>query len=220
VNDEQSPLAQVAEISLPLLAGTERSVAATKTFIASLLAIAAVTAAWTGDRRLADGVASAPQAFEAAWRLDWSPAVPVLSSADNLFVLGRGLTLGIAQEAALKFKETCGIHAEAYSLAEVQHGPMTLVGPGFPVLMFVPRDEAQLGFKAVAENFLNRGAQVLVIGDEVAGAINLAHVAAHHPVVEAIASAQAFYKLVNTVSLSRGLDPDRPPHLSKVTETH
>jgi glucosamine--fructose-6-phosphate aminotransferase (isomerizing) len=219
VNDAQSPLAEVAEIAIPMLAGPERSVAATKSYIASLLAILQLVAAWTEGADLGTAVASAPAALRQAWDLDWSAALSRLSSTQSLFVLGRGLTLGIAQEAALKLKETCGLHAEAHSAAEVKHGPMALVRPGFPVLMLPPNDEGQAAFEPLAADFLGRGAPVLTAGPAPSGAVALPVVADLHPAVAPLAMIQSFYKFAAALSLARGFHPDRPLHLRKVTET-
>lgn len=219
VNDPDSPLAEAAEIVIPMLAGAERSVAATKSCIASLLAVARLVAAWTEDGELSDALADAPRVLRLAWALDWSPALPALTGAASLFVLGRGLSLGIAQEAALKLKETCGLHAEAYSAAEVKHGPMAIVGAGFPVLMLVPNDEARDLFEPLAHAFVERGARVIMVGDEAPAVLTLPVVPGLHPALAPIATIQSFYRLAAALSLARGLDPDRPPHLRKVTET-
>ena len=219
VNDPASPLGEVAELTIPILAGRERSVAATKSYIASLLVLARMVAAWTKEEELADALNDAPQILRNAWTLDWSPAVEPLSASGGLYVLGRGLSLGIAQEAALKLKETCGLHAEAYSAAEVKHGPMAIVGAGFPVLMMVPNDEARDAFEPLARDFVERGARVIVAGAKEAGALTLPVLTGLHPVLAPIATIQSFYKLAAELSLARGLHPDRPPHLSKVTET-
>jgi glucosamine--fructose-6-phosphate aminotransferase (isomerizing) len=219
VNDPASPLAEASEITIPLLAGPERSVAATKSYIASLLAIAQLVSSWTEDAGLADGLAAMPRALDRAWSLDWSAALPPLVSASNLYVLGRGLSLGIAQEAALKLKETCGLHAEAHSAAEVKHGPMAIVGPGFPVLMLPPADEAGERFGAMARELAGRGAVVMLAGPAEPGALPLPVVEGLHPALAPVATILSFYKFAASLSLARGLDPDRPPHLSKVTET-
>lgn len=219
VNDAESPLAAVAEVTIPLLAGPERSVAATKSYIASLLAVARLVAAWTADGELSDALPGARQVLEQAWTLDWSPALESVSGATSLFVLGRGLTLGVAQEAALKLKETCGLHAEAYSAAEVKHGPMAIVGPGFPVLMLVPNDEAREGFDTLACDFAGRGARVILVGDEQPDALALPFLPDLHPALAPIAAIQSFYRFAAALSVARGLHPDRPPHLKKVTET-
>jgi glucosamine--fructose-6-phosphate aminotransferase (isomerizing) len=218
-NDPLSPLAEAAEVTLPMLAGPERSVAATKTFIASLFAILQLVAAWTDEEELHSAVAAVPQILRQAWQLDWSPAIPALAGAQNLYVLGRGLNLGIAQEIALKLKEACGLHAEAFSAAEVRHGPMALVGPAFPVLMLAPGDEGQAAFGQVAGDFLGLGAPVVMAGAEQPGAVTLPTLPGLHPAVAPLAAIQSFYRLVPGLSLARGLDPDHPPHLRKVTET-
>ncbi len=219
VNDPQSPLAGIAELVVPMLAGPERSVAATKSFIASLLAVAGLAASWTNDAELQAGLAAAPESLRQAWALDWSPALDVLCRARSLFVLGRGLGLAIAQEAALKLKEACGLHAEAYSAAEVRHGPMAIVGEGFPILMLVPSDEGRADFEPLARDLIGRGAKVIMAGAELEGAIGLPVVQGLHPALAPIALAQSFYGFAARLSMARGRHPDRPPHLAKVTET-
>ena len=218
VNDIASPLAALAHEVLPLHAGKETSVAATKTYLASVAAIADLVAAWTGDDALSDALTQLPDQMTTAWYCDWSAAVTRLKSARDLYTVGRGFGYGTAQEAALKFKETCGLHAEAFSSAEVQHGPMALVKQGFPVLMLSQRDETRGGLESLASAFVAKGAEVLTAGFGVAGAIALPSVDAH-PVIEPILLAQSFYRMIDALAAARGLDPDLPPNLKKVTET-
>ena len=218
VNAQDSPLAQLADDLIPLHAGTERSVAATKSYIASLAAIVQLVANWTRDAQLAAALQQAPELLERAWQLDWSAAVTHLTAANNLYVIGRGLGLAIAQEAALKFKETCGLHAEAVSAAELRHGPMALVGAGFPLLMFTQNDESRAGVAQLATELAARGADVLLAGAAAPGATILPTESAH-PAIEPLLFAQSFYRMANALSLARGHDPDQPPHLHKVTET-
>jgi glucosamine--fructose-6-phosphate aminotransferase (isomerizing) len=219
VNDAASPLAEQADVTVPLLAGAELSVAATKSCLASFSAIIQLTSLWTGDRDLAAAVESLPGNLAAAWALNWDAAKARLLGARDLYVLGRGVGFGVAQEAALKLKETCGLHAEALSAAEVRHGPMALVGPGFPVLAFVQDDESREGVEAVVRQCLAQGAQVLKAGGAPqAGAVELPVLGAH-PLVEPIAMTQSFYRMTCELAAARGFDPDRPPHLKKVTET-
>jgi glutamine---fructose-6-phosphate transaminase (isomerizing) len=156
-----------------------------------------------------------PDALAEAWRADWSSLTDGLEDVRNLFVLGRGLGLAPAQEAALKFKETCGLHAEAYSSAEVRHGPMALVGPGFPVLAFAQPDETEAGTLAMADEFRARGAKVWVATE--GGDLPL--VRAPHPACAPLLTIQSFYRAINALALRRGHNPDLPPHLNKVTET-
>ncbi|HEY8509734.1 MAG TPA: SIS domain-containing protein [Steroidobacteraceae bacterium] len=218
VNAESSPLAQRAHLTIPLRAGPEKSVAATKSYIASLAALTHLVATWTRDQDLLRALASAPQQLEDAWQCDWSEALPQLRAAQHLYVIGRGLGLGMAQEVALKLKETCGLHAEAFSAAEVRHGPMALIREGFPVLMLSQNDETRHGMEALADELIKRGASLILAGAHHAGALNLRTVSSH-PVIEPMLMTQSFYRMVNRLALERGRDPDRPPHLAKVTET-
>ncbi len=219
VNVADSPLAQLADTVLPLHAGPENSVAATKSYLCSLAAQLQLAARWSGDARLLAAVDALPDAMRAAWEQDWSPLVAGLRLADHLFVLGRGLGLGAAQEAALKFKETCGLHAEAFSSAEVKHGPMAIVGPDFPVLAFAQDDNIGAGTATVAEEFRARGAPVWLARPGASGPGVLPLPASPHPACTPILTVQAFYGAVNALSVARGHDPDVPPHLNKVTET-
>src|SRR5690606_14367129 len=121
VNDMSSPLARTCEVVLPLHAGPEKSIAATKSFIAALAAGLQPVAHWSEDRRLLKALDTLPEALEQAAAMDWSAALSLMSEAEDLFVVGRGVGFAVAQEAALKLKETCGIHAEAMSAAELMH---------------------------------------------------------------------------------------------------
>ena len=218
VNAVDSPLARIAHHLVPLCAGRERSVAATKSFIASLAAIVHLVSSWADDRTLSEALRQAPKQLERAWSLDWRGAVERLRSTTDLYVIGRGLGLGVAQEAALKLKETCGLHAEALSGAELRHGPMALVRAGFPVLVLSQDDEARAGLERLAAELAAREADVMIAGARVRGALSLP-VEAGHPAIEPMLLAQSFYRMANALSVARGLDPDRPPNLSKVTET-
>ncbi|MBV8495224.1 MAG: SIS domain-containing protein [Gammaproteobacteria bacterium] len=218
VNTEASPLAQLADDLLPLRAGEERSVAATKSFIASLAAVVQLVASWSRDAQLSAALEQAPELLRGAWQLDWSAAVTRLTSARDLYVVGRGLGLAVAQEAALKLKETCSLHAEALSAAELRHGPMALVQRGFPLLIFTQDDETRAGVAALAGELASHGADVLLAGATVDGTTTLPARSAH-PVIEPLLFAQSFYRMATALALGRGVDPDQPPHLRKVTET-
>lgn len=210
VNDEASPLAERASVVLPLHAGPERSVAATKSFIAALAGVAQLVAEWSDDDALRAGLALLPEQLDAAWDAPWGDAAAEYAALNGLFVLGRGTGYAVAREAALKFKETCGLHAESYSIAEVLHGPATLMGPGFPALAFVQDDAARESSEGILAALAGRGVPLRRPPASIAGV---------HPALQPIVQVQSFYRLVNEVSLLCGRDPDRPPHLSKVTET-
>jgi glucosamine--fructose-6-phosphate aminotransferase (isomerizing) len=219
VNDVSSPLAELADFVLPLRAGPELSVAATKSYLATLAAAARLTAIWSGDAILEAAVDALPTDLSEAWSLDWSAAASHFLSASGGFVLGRGPTLGVAQEAALKFKETCALHVEAFSIAEVAHGPMELVTANFPVLVMAPDDRGSNGLEELLERFGARGAPVAVVGKRLQGHTFLPVVSGLHPAIAPIAMAQSFYRLADSVAHARGRDPDHPAMLAKVTRT-
>ncbi len=218
VNAPGSPLADTVDHALPLCAGPEKSVAATKSFITSMAAMLQLVAHWKQDAELLAQVELLPDLLEAAWALDWSEALPTLTQASSLFVLGRGLSYGLSREAALKFKETGCLHAESYSAAEVLHGPAALIKDGYPILAFVQNDDTRTGFEKILKTIQGNGGTVFAAGLTNSDFSDLPTLKAH-PVLQPILMAQSFYKLVNAVSIARGYNPDTPPNLSKVTET-
>jgi glutamine---fructose-6-phosphate transaminase (isomerizing) len=217
-NSADSPLMSAADLAIDLNAGPERSVAATKSYLASLAAIARLVAAWTEDAALTEQITRLPDLMDQGWATDWSEALPLLQSADNLYVVGRGLGLGAAQELALKCKETCGIHAEAFSSAELRHGPYTLLRKGFPALLLAQADATRPGIEALAIELARRGVPVLLAGGNAAGSILLPTPPAA-PELAPILLVQSAYRMIASLSVRRGLDPDRPAHLHKITET-
>ena len=220
VNDTASPLAQAAEWALPLHAGTERSVAATKSFIASLVAGARLVAHWQDDAPLLAALAALPDALHNAVRCDWSGALEVLVPARAIMVVGRGIGFPIALEAALKLKETSALQAEAFSGAEIEHGPMALIEDGYPLLIFATRGPTQAGLIALASAMRARGARVLLAAPMDVAGRDLTLPVAATPDLDPIVAVQAFYVMAAQLSTSRGLDPDRPRHLKKITRTH
>ncbi len=220
VNAPTSPLADAAEWVFPLRAGSEISVAATKSFIAQLVAGARVVAAWQDNADMHQALQALPHALQQAAAMDWSAGVEVLKDVNRLFVIGRGTGLPVAMEAALKFKETCGIQAEAFSGAEVKHGPMALIDEGYPLLIFAPRGPAQAGLLALAEEMRARGAIILLAAPVGTPGANLPLVETASVELDPISVIQSFYPMVEALSRARGRNPDEPRFLNKVTRTH
>lgn len=222
VNDEASPVAKGADHVLSLHAGQETSVAATKSFVASTAAVAALVAAWSGDEALAAAVRLLPKALHEALSLDWSAALPAFEGAASLYALGRGPAFPIAQEAALKFKEVAGIHAEAFSSAEVMHGPLRLVEGRLPILFFAPHDAALATNREAAAKLAAMEASVFCVapraGDGMPGT-RLPAASTGHAAIDPIVMILSFYRFVEMLARLRGLDPDRPSYLTKVTRT-
>jgi glucosamine--fructose-6-phosphate aminotransferase (isomerizing) len=217
-NSADSPLVAAADLTVELRAGPETSVAATKSYLASLAAIARVVASWTQDVQLEAALAQLPGLMDLSWALDWSAALPELESAGNLYVVGRGLGLAAAQEIALKFKETCAVHAEAFSSAELRHGPYTLLGKGFPALLLAQRDATLSGIETLARELARRGVPIFLAGGNAPGTTRLPTVEAA-PEIAPILLVQSAYRMIASLAVLRGLDPDHPPHLRKITET-
>ena len=218
-NTAGSPLAAASDHAIDILAGVEKSVAATKSFVNSALAGLLLLAHWTGDTELLAALRRLPEHFRKAIDCDWMGISGALSGENSLFILGRGPSVAIAHEAALKFKETCAMHAEAYSAAEVMHGPLALVGPGFPVVALAARDASEPSIAAAADSLSAKQASVFVTSALASKATVLPHAATGHPLTDPLTLIVSFYAFVEAFARHRGLNPDQPPNLRKVTET-
>jgi glutamine---fructose-6-phosphate transaminase (isomerizing) len=206
VNDESSPLATMCDLVLPVCAGEERAVAATKSFLLSGLAFVQLAAAWTGEAALVDAVTRAPDLLDAACETTWD--LTPLASAISLYVVGRGIGLGAAQELALKLKETCRLHAEAFSTAEVLHGPVALVDRGYPIVVIEQADETAAANRDVLAKLAAMGATLHRCPSPDGPAV-----------LAPLCQVQSFYLGLPALAAARGLDADAPSHLKKVTET-
>jgi glutamine---fructose-6-phosphate transaminase (isomerizing) len=214
VNVEDSPAAHAADICLPLHAGPEVSVAATKSFIVSLVAGAAIVAHWLNDTDLIAAVSALPDHLAKAMVIDWPEVVAFAQNAESLYVVGRGPTLPVAVETALKLKETCAIHAEAYSIAEVMHGPLELLGDGYPVLAYSPDDKSRSTSRDALTKMRRTGAHVLVAEEG-----GLPFQRTGDSLLDPISIIQTAYRFIEATAIARGRDPDKPRLLKKVTET-
>jgi glucosamine--fructose-6-phosphate aminotransferase (isomerizing) len=219
VNATGSPLAAECDIVLPMGAGPELSVAATKTFVATLAALARLTAQWTGNAQLKGALERLPQRLAASSDLDWSAALGALAGAVSTITIGRGPTLAIAREASLKLKETCNVHAEAFSGAEFLHGPVALVSSSYPILVFMPTDAAADGMRLLAANLRQKGSALFIAEAGAATAGRLPALDPDHPETDAICLIQSFYGMAVSLAHRIGTDVDRPRHLQKITRT-
>lgn len=225
-NAGDSVLARAAHRALVTGAGEERAVAATKTYTSQLAALAAFWAAWVDDRALAAALAAdVPAAMESAFACEETVRgiAARLSHADQLIVVGRGFNYATALEAALKIKETCYVAAMPFSSAELRHGPIAMVEPRYPVLLFAPVGAARVGVLELQSDLRHRGAETYVIADETTAVAEATTVVALPKTVpEALSPLTAVIPaqlLALHLSLVRGLDPDRPRGLSKITFT-
>ncbi|ABG31348.1 SIS domain-containing protein [Roseobacter denitrificans] len=218
-NHINSDLAGVSTHAVNLHAGVEHSVAATKTFVTSAVSAIWLMAEWQQDHALLRALHDLPQVLKKAAHMDWSILEDEIVSSRSLFCLGRGPALAIANEAALKFKETCQLHAESYSSAEVLHGPVSIIERGFPVIALAAADQAEAWLVDVADQLAAKGAHAFVTSDKTALARALPCARTSHLLLDPLALIVSFYAMVEQVARARGINPDAPRHLRKVTET-
>jgi len=200
VNAEDSPLAQECEIVLPLCAGPELSVAATKSFVATLAAVLRIVAEWGDNEALRGALQRLPERVDAATKLDWRACLETLTDSESMITIGRGPTLSIARESALKLKETCNLHAEGYT-----------------ILMFVPGDEAADPLLRLAEQLTTKNAALFTVSYDPPGL--LPALPTDQPEADAICMIQSFYMMAVKLAKLREIDPDNPRHLQKITRT-
>jgi glucosamine--fructose-6-phosphate aminotransferase (isomerizing) len=235
-NDPGSPLADAASEVFDLAAGAERSVAATKTYTASLLAVALLGAALSEPSSQASDEAAlelVPEALEAAVRdtVGVEDAAVVVEAAWRGVAVGRGLNMSTAFETALKITELSGSLVAPYSPADLMHGPVGAVGPDVPVILVAPDEPATGSVLEIAAEAARREAPVVVVGHEAvvatarsAGSVDAvgvvipdeARVADWLTPLTAVVPGQL---VARAVAERRGVDVDRPGGLSKVTLT-
>jgi glucosamine--fructose-6-phosphate aminotransferase (isomerizing) len=224
-NDEASPLAEVAAACLPLGAGEERAVAASKTYTSQVAAFAMLSAALEGDDRRWGEIAAVPDAMAAALEAGGAAAAAArrLAAATRIAVLGRGFNFATAFEVALKLKETSYVAAEPYSWADFLHGPVAIVEPGFPVVLVAPGGELDEDALEAARGLAARGAVIAAISDRddlLGGAAVALRLPQSLPEwLSPLAAVVPGQLLALELATARGLDPDRPRGLAKVTRT-
>lgn len=220
VNDKNSPLAKISEWCIPLKAGPEQSVAATKSFMASLFASASLISTWKNDLELTRGLHHLPEDLYKAQKLDWTPGITKLLDAKKIMIVGRGYGLSLALECALKLKETCGIQAEAFSAAEIMHGPQVLINKDYPLFIFATRGPGLIKLLELADTMKQRGANVILAAPNFVKEKDLEIQSSHSEELDILTAIQSFYLMAEELSRNLGLNPDKPLHLSKVTLTN
>lgn len=216
LNDVDSPVAAESELVLPVRAGPEHAVAATKTVALSMVAGAQLIAALTDDSELARALDRLPDRLAAALACDWSAWGESLREAHAAFVTGRGYGLGPAREIALKLTETMQIPALGYSAAELRHGPRAAVTPATPVLVLRQNDEAAATVDDLIRDLVEEKETVFAAGGLTG---TLPWIGDDHPICDPIVMLLPAYLAIERAARQRGLDPDKPRHLSKVTHT-
>ena len=215
-NDETSPAASAAELVLPMGAGVEHAIAATKTVVLSMMAGAQLVATLARDHALNDGLQHLPPRFSDALECDWSTWADRTAGAAAAFVVGRGYGLGCVREIALKVAEILRVPALGYSAAELRHGPRASIIPATPVLVLRQNDEAAATVDDLVHDLEDAGDRVFTAGGT---AGTLPWVGDGHPACDPIIMLVPAYRAMEAVARRRGFDPDKPPYLSKITCT-
>src|SRR5262245_17933423 len=216
VNDENSPAATASELVLPIGAGTEHAVAATKTVALSMIAGAQLVAALARDDDLNDGLQHLPLRLFGALACDWSTWADSAADAAAAFVVGRGYGLGCVREIALKVAEILRVPALGYSAAELRHGPRASITPATPVLVLRQNDEAAAAVDDLVRDLDDAGERVFTAGGPGG---TLPWIGDGHPVCDPVLMLIPAYRAIEAVARRRGFDPDNPPYLSKVKNT-
>jgi glucosamine--fructose-6-phosphate aminotransferase (isomerizing) len=216
VNATSSPVADEAEFVVPIEAGREHSVAATKTVIGSMAAGAGLVAELAGDRALRSALDRLPERLHRALALDWSEIADDLAKASAVFVAARGLGLGSAREIALKLSEILRLPSIGLSAAELQHGPRAALSSRTPVVMMRLMDETAATVDALAEELREQKIALHLCGGPHG---SLPWLAEDDPATDPITMLVPAYRMIEQTARACGFDPDRPPRLSKITET-
>lgn len=210
VNTPDSPLSGIVDAELPLRAGEELAIAATKSYLATLSGILQLVACWKQDEYLLNSLKDLPAQLTSAITSPTKLTYDFVADLAHCVVLGRGLGYAVSREIALKLKEVCGVHAEAFSSAEFLHGPVTLVEKSLSVIDVSVCDESQSAHETIMTDINSRGSRTICIGLSIEGT---------HPRCMPLIILQRFYIDIELIARQMGLNPDKPAGLKKVTKT-
>ncbi len=217
VNEAASPLAQAAEVLLPQRAGPEKSITATKSVLCTLTGIARIAGEWSQDKSLLRGLEGLPTSLHQAAQAGAKLNSGLLDGVSHAFVISRGLGFGAATELGLKFKETCGVHAEAFSAAEVRHGPREIVNKDYLVIALALPGSGEADVLKAAEELRAQGARVITVGRN-QGEFSLPEASDHR--LMPLLALQLLYPWIALCAKALGRNPDKPKTLAgKVIQT-
>jgi glucosamine--fructose-6-phosphate aminotransferase (isomerizing) len=216
VNDRNAPVAREAELVIPIEAGQEHAVAATKTVVLSMIAGARLVATLANDEALDNAIERLPHRLAQALACDWSSWTQGLFSAPAAFVTARGYALAPAREIALKLTESLRLPALGYSAAELRHGPRAAITPGTPVLVLRQDDKTAASVDQLVRDLRESGETLFIAGGPLG---TLPWIGDDHPVCDPVAMLVPAYRAIEAAARARGWDPDHPPHLAKITQT-
>lgn len=218
INDESSPLAQASDFLFSLKAGKEHSVAATKSYIATLYAFASIYAMFSEKNDLADELYHLPEVMDQLVNTRWDNFSDTMIDTQELFCLGRSYALSTAKEVSLKFNETCQVFSKDYSSSEFFHGPLALIEKGIPIVHFLCNDESHKVSLETNQKLIDLGANVYTVDSKAFDEKTLI-VPTSSPIIQPLIQTTVLYSIIEQISVKKGLNPDTPPFLNKVTKT-
>lgn len=222
VNDVNSPLAKACHWIFPMHCGEEKSVVATKSFIAQLFIGARIIAEWKDDPDLRNALTTVPDVLAHAVEYgdrEWNKIPETFTNGNQLTLISRGTSHALAFEGALKTQETCGIQAEAYSGAEFKHGAIAIVDKDYPVIIIAPRGPAQESLLTLAREIREYGGKVLIATSPNLKACDLPIAETGHYELDVITASVSLYLAIEKLAIAKGHNPDQPPHMTKAVKT-
>lgn len=224
INSPNSPLAEAAEFVIDLQGGPEQAVAATKSFLLSITALIQTVATINHQEHLLHALEKLPEAMYQVTALPFDSYLDNFN-INNALILGRGFGLGVAQELALKFKEVTQIHAEAFSTAEVLHGPFSLLNEPLPMLALAQNDPTLPTLITTLSKIKTIHQEPLIIcSNDIANQFDDFKNKLILPVIDArltpLLACYLGYLFIEALAQYKDLDPDQPPLIKKVTRTH
>lgn len=219
INQPNSPLEKISERSLQIGAGREQGIAATKSYIATLVTGLSLIAEWQSNLKLRRDLLSLPEILQTAANCSWTQRVGIFRNLDRLIILSRGMGFPIAQEIALKCNEVCRLPALAYSTAEFKHGPIALLRPRDVVLVLGVRGSELTHIQETVRELKHLVSRVFFIAPEGTSKTPFTYPKSHQPLFDPVIAIQAIYPFLANIAIARGYDPDQPPYLQKVTRT-
>lgn len=216
VNDENSPAAIASELVLPIGAGTEHAIAATKTVVLSMIVGAQLVAALARDDDLDNGLQQLPVRLSGALACDWAAWADIVAGAAAAFVVGRGYGLGCVREIALKVAEILRVPTLGFSAAELRHGPRASITQATPVLVLRQNDLAATAIDDVVCDLSDTDVRAFTAGG---ASGTLPWIGDGHPAFDPVVMLIPAYRAIEAAARRRGFDPDISPYLSKITRT-
>jgi len=216
-NNVNSPIVNNANYFFHINAGEEESVAATKTFALSLLNIIKLIAVVSDNKKIIDNIFQLPDHISKESKDSWDPEL-IDKNVSNGFIISRGLGYALSTEISIKFKELCQEQIEPFSSAEVMHGPKSLIENSFKLFTLSLNDSSGSSVLKDAKKLMKITNKVYLITSQ--SNTNLSYSSMNHPELDSIIIMSKFYPWIIKYSIYKGLNPDNPRYLTKVTQTY